>query len=767
MAKKLKDLGDWAIVLDDNSSTLFTPSRRSRRGQSSSDSIKVHRDIDDTTLARGNCVLLSEDREGRKKASGSFIGIIVDIRLGIETHLEVDVAPFVSVTEIDAEKVPDRLQNELLLTADVYGIRLSNFVEKVSVLSLKNYQEVAQGELVSSVYVCRRAIDRSQQHISSEFDYQEWHLLLLDKKDQAISFLADETLLILSPKKSKRVVKSIEQRRQVSSSPTKRKTAYYETSESEDEFTKASSDSSSSDEVESSDVEAPKPVKSTPRKRKSESVTATPTKKNARELARETNAFQKVVSVLSPINKGFKVKSNVSAASLPSLARNNLQSPTKKKRSVTSEAFIELREKLHTSTRINLLPCREEQFEELYLNLENAVMEGVGCCLYVSGTPGVGKTATIREAIASLRDNVEQGYVDDFDYVEINSLKLITPVVAYEKLWEHLTGIKVTPSNASLLLEEYFARKESDPERKPLIVVIDELDQLVTKNQNIMYNFFNWPTYPNSKLIVIAIANTMDLPERILSNKISSRLGLRRYGFRGYTEEELGVIIAHRLTLLSEQNKRKVTVSEDAMRYASKKVALVSGDARRALTICRRAVEIAEREYLDDTNTKGLPEKEQTFTVRISHIGMAISETINSPLAQFLSELPFASKLVLAGVLLRMRRSGLGEIPLGEIIDEMRMSLSLFTTKNSSKALLHLSHSTTYMTLLFSDDPDSLAPNKVRAKHFEHVICGLVEQGILLQQNALSQRYRVISLNVSEDEILSVLRKDVDFAAIV
>jgi origin recognition complex subunit 1 len=56
-------------------------------------------------------------------------------------------------------------------------------------------------------------------------------------------------------------------------------------------------------------------------------------------------------------------------------------------------------------------------------------------------------------------------------------------------------------------------------------VLMDELDQLVTKNQSVMYNFFNWPGLRHSRLIVLAVANTMDLPERTLSNKISSRLG--------------------------------------------------------------------------------------------------------------------------------------------------------------------------------------------------------------------------------------------------
>jgi origin recognition complex subunit 1 len=62
-------------------------------------------------------------------------------------------------------------------------------------------------------------------------------------------------------------------------------------------------------------------------------------------------------------------------------------------------------------------------------------------------------------------------------------------------------------------------------QRRMCVLVMDELDQLVTKKQTLIYNMFNWPTRPDSNLIVVAIANTMDLPERVLSNKVASRLG--------------------------------------------------------------------------------------------------------------------------------------------------------------------------------------------------------------------------------------------------
>ena len=57
------------------------------------------------------------------------------------------------------------------------------------------------------------------------------------------------------------------------------------------------------------------------------------------------------------------------------------------------------------------------------------------------------------------------------------------------------------------------------------VVLMDELDQLVTPKQDVVYNFYNWPTLVGSKLVVIAIANTMDLQEGVMTGQVRSRLG--------------------------------------------------------------------------------------------------------------------------------------------------------------------------------------------------------------------------------------------------
>lgn len=53
-----------------------------------------------------------------------------------------------------------------------------------------------------------------------------------------------------------------------------------------------------------------------------------------------------------------------------------------------------------------------------------------------------------------------------------------------------------------------------------------------TPKQTVLYNLFEWPSRVNARLVMVGIANTMDLPERCLpriSSRITSRLMFPAY----------------------------------------------------------------------------------------------------------------------------------------------------------------------------------------------------------------------------------------------
>ena len=63
-----------------------------------------------------------------------------------------------------------------------------------------------------------------------------------------------------------------------------------------------------------------------------------------------------------------------------------------------------------------------------------------------------------------------------------------------------------------------------------------------------LYNLFDWPTRLGVRLVVVGVANTMDLPER-LGDKIQSRLGCERIVFKSYTREQVESSSCASLTL--------------------------------------------------------------------------------------------------------------------------------------------------------------------------------------------------------------------------
>lgn len=134
-----------------------------------------------------------------------------------------------------------------------------------------------------------------------------------------------------------------------------------------------------------------------------------------------------------------------------------------------------------------------------------------------------------------------------------------------------------------------------DPERPVLVVLIDEMDFLLAGKNEVLYNLLEWQTVATAKLLIIGIANTMDLPER-LAPKIRSRLGGHRITFPPYSKGQLEAIIEQRLAQLD-------VFSKEAIQVCAKSLAHKSGDVRQALAVCRKAVEVCLRRLCENDSS--------------------------------------------------------------------------------------------------------------------------------------------------------------------
>ena len=65
--------------------------------------------------------------------------------------------------------------------------------------------------------------------------------------------------------------------------------------------------------------------------------------------------------------------------------------------------YQKARNTLYLSYTPESLPCREKEFDEIYTFLEELINARSGACIYISGVPGTGKTATVLSVINALQ----------------------------------------------------------------------------------------------------------------------------------------------------------------------------------------------------------------------------------------------------------------------------------------------------------------------------------------------------------------------------
>ncbi|XP_077005767.1 origin recognition complex subunit 1 isoform X4 [Tamandua tetradactyla] len=330
----------------------------------------------------------------------------------------------------------------------------------------------------------------------------------------------------------------------------------------------------------------------------------------------------------------------------PQIRSRNLAA--KEPTSVLEEARL----RLHVSAVPESLPCREQEFQDIYNFVESKLLDHTGGCMYISGVPGTGKTATVHEVIHCLQQAAQTKDVPPFRYVEVNGMMLTEPHQAYVQILQKLTGQKASANHAAELLAKRFRSRGSSQETTVLLV--DELDLLWTQKQDVMYNLFDWPTHKDARLVVLTIANTMDLPERIMMNRVSSRLGLTRMSFQPYTHNQLQQILVSRL-------KHLKAFEDDAIQLVARKVAALSGDARRCLDICRRATEICEFSQ-KKPDSPGL--------VTIAHLMEAVDEMFSSSYITAIKNSSVMEQGFLRAILAEFRRSGLEEATFQQVYSQ-------------------------------------------------------------------------------------------------
>ena len=240
---------------------------------------------------------------------------------------------------------------------------------------------------------------------------------------------------------------------------------------------------------------------------------------------------------------------------------------------------------------------REHERRDLRQFLEQHVSDRTGGSLYVSGPPGTGKSAHVGEVCRAFVEDDK-----DVKFAYLNCMSVKKPGDVFIQLMSEL-GISddVFDAKASTLLQAEMLPSAGEEKDSPYLVILDEIDQLLSIDLESLYTLFSWSLGKGSRLILVGIANALDLTDRFLPRLKSRSLKPQLLPFLPYMAPEIAsILIARSRSTLAENTTAPTDftpfIVAPAIQLISKKMAAQTGDLRKAFDLARRSIDLVEAE---------------------------------------------------------------------------------------------------------------------------------------------------------------------------
>ncbi|CAB3249859.1 unnamed protein product [Arctia plantaginis] len=309
---------------------------------------------------------------------------------------------------------------------------------------------------------------------------------------------------------------------------------------------------------------------------------------------------------------------------------------------------------------IKPLTSREKEIEWLDNFLTQNLKDEQSASLYISGQPGTGKTASLSYIL-----NLSK-FKDGFKQVYINCTMMKSAASIYGRICKELQ-LQTSGSTEKACynaIEKYLNKKH-----KMILLVLDEIDQLDSKRQSVLYTIFEWPALANSRIVLIGIANALDLTERTLP-RLQARCSLRpnTLHFAPYTKEQIINIFT---AVLANEDKGNV-FSPVALQMLAAKIAAISGDMRRALDIGRRVIELAKRTKFTVNQSVDNMMKDASVTVELKQVLEVLNDVYGGSrkMESDVDEgFPLQQKLILCSLMLMLTKGKVKDIMMGKLHD--------------------------------------------------------------------------------------------------
>jgi len=239
-----------------------------------------------------------------------------------------------------------------------------------------------------------------------------------------------------------------------------------------------------------------------------------------------------------------------------------------------------------------LLPHREHQIERIANNLTPASKGRKPQNMFIFGIPGIGKTASAKfvfRKFEEFSDRVKTVYINTWDYN--TSHAILAKLVVELGFFVQRRGL----SKDEVLERLVEALKKS----KSIIICLDEVDQLIKKDERALYDLLRLNQYVNNPIGLVMISNYRDIFINV-EPRIKSSLDVENVEFKRYTLQEMKDILLKRC-----RNAFRPGVLEDGVILLCANHAVQrGGDVRLGLECLRKAARISENENTNKITVK-------------------------------------------------------------------------------------------------------------------------------------------------------------------
>ncbi|MHA1820114.1 MAG: Cdc6/Cdc18 family protein [Promethearchaeota archaeon] len=328
------------------------------------------------------------------------------------------------------------------------------------------------------------------------------------------------------------------------------------------------------------------------------------------------------------------------------------------------------------------LPHRNDQIKAIAQITACALKDANPSNIFIYGKCGTGKTAVVKYVGQKINQKSKEvfGKQPFWIYINCNNISTTYRIIAniHNKL-DPKNPLPPTGVPLDIIINKVLNLLDDVVKDSICFIVLDEIDRIKDKSSrdNILYilSRINEELH-SARVNIIGISNVLNFKDD-LDPRAASSLCEEEILFPVYTAPELKEILASRSKVAFKDG----VISEETLSLCAAIAAGENGDARRALSILRKAAEIAERRGLDKITQQ--------------HIYLARDKLDKDKVKDFIRNLPAQQKALVLAIYLLVKytssrpNKGLIYSAYSELI-QIGMGLKPLTTRRISDLIKEL-----------------------------------------------------------------------------